>query len=45
MSDETMAIDLIDESNGLPSDRYLDRETSWLAFNQRVLEIAEDPKL
>ena len=45
MSDETMAIDLIDESNGLPSDRYLDRETSWLAFNQRVLELAEDPNL
>ena len=45
MSDETMAIDLIDESNGLPSDRYLDREISWLAFNQRVLELAEDPNL
>ncbi len=23
-------------------DRYLDRELSWLAFNQRVLELAED---
>ena len=45
MSDETMAIDLIDESNGLPADRFLDRETSWLAFNQRVLELAEDPNL
>jgi polyphosphate kinase len=45
MSDETMAIDLIDDSNGLPSDRYLDRELSWLAFNQRVLELAEDPDL
>ena len=32
-----------DES--LPLDRYLDRELSWLAFNQRVLELAEDPKL
>ncbi|GGR16302.1 RNA degradosome polyphosphate kinase [Agromyces mediolanus] len=27
----------------LPAERYLDRELSWLAFNQRVLELAEDP--
>ncbi len=27
----------------LPEGRYLDREMSWLAFNQRVLELAEDP--
>jgi len=29
----------------LPDSRYLDRELSWLAFNQRVLELAEDPSI
>ena len=44
-SEETMAIALPDLDQSLPADRFLDRELSWLAFNQRVLELAEDPNL
>ncbi|MBF9337288.1 RNA degradosome polyphosphate kinase [Microbacterium lacticum] len=39
--DETVEVD----DSQLPAHRYMDRELSWLAFNQRVLELAEDPAL
>lgn len=34
--------DLVEELPDLPPDRYSDRELSWLAFNQRVLDLARD---
>lgn len=51
LGDATVAADLLDDDEAeptfvdagdLPGERFLDREMSWLAFNQRVLELAED---
>ncbi|MEN9747590.1 MAG: hypothetical protein RLZZ603_282, partial [Actinomycetota bacterium] len=46
MSEETMAVRIPDHSDGhFGPERFIDRELSWLAFNQRVLELAEDPDM
>lgn len=35
----------VDDTADLPTDRYLNRELSWLDFNSRVLALAEDTSL
>ncbi len=45
MSDETTAIFIPPSEHELPADRFLERELSWLDFNQRVLELAEDESI
>ncbi|HWH25209.1 MAG TPA: RNA degradosome polyphosphate kinase [Pseudolysinimonas sp.] len=54
LGDATIAADLLDDDEAdpqlvddgtLPPDRFLDRELSWLAFNERVLDLAEDESL
>ncbi|WP_066040954.1 RNA degradosome polyphosphate kinase [Herbiconiux solani] len=43
--DDYDELEPVDSTDPLPEGRYLDRELSWLAFNTRVLELAEDPTL
>ena len=45
MSEETQIIFQPESQPDLPQGRFLDRELSWLEFNQRVLELAEDKSL
>ena len=41
----TSALEIVALDAPLPTDRFLDRELSWLAFNRRVLELAQDDDL
>lgn len=45
MADETTTIFTPAVNPDLPDDRFLERELSWLDFNQRVLELAEDTSI
>ena len=43
--DDLVSSDSPSPPSDLPADRYLNREVSWLDFNARVLELAEDDSL
>jgi polyphosphate kinase len=45
MSEETTSIFIPESEHHFPADRFLERELSWLDFNQRVLELAEDESM
>ncbi|MDQ1249207.1 MAG: polyphosphate kinase [Actinomycetota bacterium] len=45
MSDVVLGEETPGVVDDLPTSRFIDRELSWLAFNQRVLELAEDSRL
>ena len=42
VEDEESVEDFVEDPPELPADRFSDRELSWLAFNNRVLDLAKD---
>ncbi|MCZ7415012.1 MULTISPECIES: RNA degradosome polyphosphate kinase [unclassified Streptomyces] len=45
LDSEPDSYDAASDAGDLPRGRFLERERSWLAFNERVLELAEDPNV